>query len=309
MSQLTIVIICRNRIEYACQSIRSALSQTSCKCRVVVSDNSTTDGVRRVVQESFPELEIWTQGGRLSHFEHVARVIDMAPTPWVTIFHDDDELSPQYASRVLNQVMKTPSIGAIACNSRWMTADGEHIANRLMIHHAPEVLMIRKGKDVVGRYLGINSGGIAPFNAYAFNKNALSSLRPSDREARHYGDAVFIAEVAESSGIIWLGEPLVTTRLHSGSITSSCGVRDYKLWLNWVAARFPNQFSQNEIDLYRIPHLFHELEKRKRFSFVAMRYVFLRSPVLILSNGGYLKRLLIKLLKRLRLWPSSNLIA
>ncbi len=309
MSQLTIVIICRNRVEYAYNSIRSALSQEKCRCRVVVSDNSTSDAISRFVRGNFPDLEIWTQGGELSHFEHVARVIDMASTPWVTIFHDDDELSPHYANLVLSQALKTPNIGAIACNSRLMTAGGELLTNRLMVENAQEVLLIHNGADVVRRYLGSISGGIAPFNGYAFNRYSISSLRPSDREARHYGDTVFIAEVAERSGIIWLGEPLVTTRLHSGSITSGCDVRDYKLWLNWVEARFPNQFSRNEIDLYRIPHLLYELEKRKRFSFVAMRYVLYRSPALILSNGEYLKRLLIKLLKRLSLWPSSNPIA
>ncbi len=305
MNQLTIVIMCRNRTEYACQSINSALNQLSRQCRVVVSDNSTSDSIRKLVHAKFPNVELWIQSGELTHFEHVARLIDMTDSPWITIFHDDDELSPEYASRVLSQAAKTPNIGAIAVNSRWLTEGGDFITDRLMVENAPAVLLIQKGVDLIRRYLGSNPGGIAPFSGYAFNKSALFGLRPSDRQARHYGDAVFIAEVAELSGIIWLNDPLVNTRIHAGSITSGCDVRDYKLWLRWVVERFPNQFSRNEIDLYRIPHLFHELEKRRRFSSVAMRYLCLRSPILILLNSGYRKRILIKLLKRIGFWHSS----
>jgi len=299
LNELTIVILCRNRTEYACQSINSALNQSSSNCRVVVSDNSTSDSIRKLVRAKFPNVELWIQSGDLTHFEHVARVIDMTESNWITIFHDDDELLPNYACEVLSQAAKTPNIGAIAVNSRWITEDGKLVADRLMVENAPAVLHIQNGKDLIRRYLGSQPGGIAPFNGYAFNRISLSGLRPSDIEARHYGDAVFIAEIAELSGIVWIGEPLVNTRIHSGSITSGCDVRDYKLWLRWVAKRFPNNFTRNEIDLYRIPHLFHELQKRKRFSIVAMRYLFLRSPVLMLLNTGYRKRILIKLLKRM----------
>lgn len=296
---LTIVLLCRNRPGLAEETIRSILKQNSKAYQLVVSDNSTNFDMQELMRQKFPDVIYKRWGGHLSHFQHVTQAISLTQTRFLTIFHDDDHMEPDYATAIIDAFKVHSTAGAIACNSYVMNAQGVRQNGRLMFSQESKVHTFCNGREIVLRYLDIDQGGIAPFNCYAYNLPVIRGLSPDEGASRHYTDTVFIAEVADRAPVIWLNTPYVTTRIHPHNISHACGARDYKLFIQWVRGRFGNAISEAELDLYRIPHLFYELEKRKRMSTVALRYLALRSPRLIITSANYRHRLARKILRKL----------
>lgn len=298
---LTIALLCRNRPELAREAIDSILAQTSNAYHLLLSDNSTNDAMRGLWETQYPGIAYIHWGGHLSHFQHVAQIISRTQTPYLTIFHDDDRMMPDYVTAILHAFGHHPQAAAIAANSLVMDAAGSLVPGKVMVDVGQQNTIFNNGQEIVLRYLDIDLGGIVPFNAYAYNLSILQGLTPDETLSRHYTDTVFLAQVANCGPVIWLAQPHIITRVHPNNISHACGTRDYKLFIQWVRQQFGTRISRQQIDLYRIPHLFHELEKRRRMPKAALWYLARSSPRLLAFSKNYRQRFIRKAWQKLNL--------
>jgi glycosyltransferase involved in cell wall biosynthesis len=121
---LQLLVLCRNRPDFARQAIQSAMRQTVNRFEIVISDNSTDSSMESLVRSEFPDLEYRRRTNDLSAFDHLNRCLIEATADYVCLFHDDDLLSPRYVECVLDAIGQYPDAAAISTNA-WIAEDGK----------------------------------------------------------------------------------------------------------------------------------------------------------------------------------------
>jgi glycosyltransferase involved in cell wall biosynthesis len=99
---ITIAITVYNRRDYICQAIRSALNQTV-PVRVIVVEDCGPDGTLRdlVLNEFGGQIEYFRNQTNRGLFDNWNACIEYCQTPWLSICHDDDYLSPGFVEAII----------------------------------------------------------------------------------------------------------------------------------------------------------------------------------------------------------------
>lgn len=106
---ITIVIPTLNRQVLLKRALESALRQTS-PCKVLVSDNGSTDGTREYLSTlEHPLLAKRRIGRTVSHQQHAALLQDWVDTEWAVFLSDDDWLEPGFIEAIAHAREDHPS--------------------------------------------------------------------------------------------------------------------------------------------------------------------------------------------------------
>ena len=124
-NNLTIVLACHNRPKKAVKAIHSILRQTDSNFNFLVSDNSTNNELQEILITDFPSVEtIFWNPGYSSFFDHFNKIVSLIKTKYITIFHDDDALEPDYVKRILEEFRALPNAAAIGTNATYAHLSG-----------------------------------------------------------------------------------------------------------------------------------------------------------------------------------------
>jgi glycosyltransferase involved in cell wall biosynthesis len=210
---LQLFILCCNRPDFARQAIRSAVDQTCHRFQIVISDNSTDTSVESLVRSEFPRLDYRRRERHLRVLEHLNQCVSEASADYVCLFHDDDVLAPRFVERVLDWVAKYPKAAAVGVNA-WLAEEGK--PPELSFKALGKAHTIEGAKQLAARYYSRHQLGIAPFPGYIYSVARIADLR-FDESAGKYSDVAWLLRVAGRGEIVWIAEPLMTYRLHSGN--------------------------------------------------------------------------------------------
>jgi len=116
---LTIYIATHNRGAYLEETLESLRAQTLQGFRWIVGDNASTD-------DTPARLEKWAQRGvricrsetLLAPWRNIRRGADLAETPWVVLFHDDDLLHPRFVEQVARVLSADPEAALVSAGFR-----------------------------------------------------------------------------------------------------------------------------------------------------------------------------------------------
>ena len=208
---LQVFILCFNRPDFARQAIRSATLQTTDRFQIVISDNSTNDAVRAMVQADYPALEYRCRTNHLGVLDHLNQCLDEATADYVCLFHDDDLLSPLFVQRVLETTGQFPHAAAIGVNG-WIVEAGR--AARLSFDTLGKTHFVRDAGQLAAHYFSRAQLGIAPFPGYVYSMARIGDLR-FDSAGGKYSDVSWLLRVVAKGGMAWIVEPLMTYRLHA----------------------------------------------------------------------------------------------
>lgn len=96
---LDIYLLTHNRPAQAIEAIKSVLSQADSRFRLVVSDNSDNDDLRRLIEDT-KSLAYIKRPAALSGIDHgnlvLSEISNGASDSYFTLFHDDDLMLPNY---------------------------------------------------------------------------------------------------------------------------------------------------------------------------------------------------------------------
>src|SRR5438270_364445 len=110
--QITIAVTVFNRRDYVLQAIESALTQTSAVNVIVVKDCGPDQGLKQFVQDRFgPGIHYHRNPQRRGLFDNWNACVELCKTPWLSILHDDDFLSPRFIAAMLDLAEKAPGRG------------------------------------------------------------------------------------------------------------------------------------------------------------------------------------------------------
>lgn len=269
VTKLQFFILSRDRAELLDQTLASVVPNLTADVQLIVSDNSETDAVSKLLATKYPQLDCVRRNPTLPALAHFEAVIEECSSEYVVIFHDDDLLLPNYLPRLLSALKADPSLSAVACNAYVMKEQEK--TNQAFMAKFSEAVCIQSASELLDYYFSIGRARAAPFPSYMYRASSLKGCALRREQGGKYSDVSFLLEVLWKGNILWLPEPLMFYRIHGAndSATEKVGqrmsllryvyrhqylsrksrvVQDYrfKYWLSWfrssIAGKSPWRF-------------------------------------------------------------------
>jgi glycosyltransferase involved in cell wall biosynthesis len=109
---ITVAVTVFNRRQFLKQAIRSALEQTAPVRVIVVEDCGPDAGLEAFVRDEFgSRIEYFRNPRRRGLFDNWNACIEYCRTPWLSILHDDDYLTPVFAEALTSLHQRAPGCG------------------------------------------------------------------------------------------------------------------------------------------------------------------------------------------------------
>ncbi|MFD5317507.1 glycosyltransferase family 2 protein [Streptomyces sp. NPDC127098] len=180
-SALTVVIATRDRCDRLAGTLRR-LGELPENPLILVVDNASTDGTRRMLAERFPT--VWTLGlpanrGALARNEGVAA----APGPYVAFSDDDSWWEPGSLARAVELLDADPRVGLVAAHTRVAPDGAPDPLNELLAGSplpglaglpGPSVLGFLGCAAVVRRSAFLAAGGFHPLLFFGAEETLLA---------------------------------------------------------------------------------------------------------------------------------------
>jgi len=301
--KLTIILLCRNRTEYALTALKSILDQNNSSLKIIISDNSTNKIFMSLVAERYPNVRYKSWFPGINQIEHMQEAIKLVETPYFTMFHDDDIMETDYSTAILEQFRLNPTAVAVATNGITIRPDGTQITKNKIgsqynFRKIEDLIEFTNQSDFLRQYLSGDCGGAAAFCSYAYNNELIGDIRPEPSIAGNFFDTVFLTKLIRRGPIIWLNRPLVRVRVHHETVSSLSNL-DYKIFVNYVRKTFCT-IKERDIVEYRLLRLFALLAKKnKPIPLPALKYFIVNFPSLAYHSDSFRKRFARKILTKL----------
>jgi glycosyltransferase involved in cell wall biosynthesis len=211
--KLTIFIHCHNRPAYARRTIESVLCQTNRDFHLVISDNSSNDELRNLVQAEFPNLDYRRRSPSLSALDHFNKNISEANTEFLCLFHDDDLMEPGYVEAMLKTIAHLPDAVAYSCNAKIIDDKGSTIGRSFEAKDA--FIVIENPRALAGRYFSRYPNGFAPFPAYIYRSDIAKKIPINSQKGGKYSDVAWLIDISKCGTIVWNSEQLLRYRIHA----------------------------------------------------------------------------------------------
>lgn len=208
-----IYILCRDRLNYAREAIRSAVEQDIDDVEIIVSDNSDDDAVGEMIAAEFPGVTYIRRSPVLNALSHFRTVIEESGAEYVVLFHDDDVLDPGYVRTMRAALDAQPDIVAVGCNAKVLrdTTPTNHLFMMALAHN----VVLTTAEQLLDFYLRFNKHRAAPFPGYMYRQTAIEGLYLDSRDGGKHADVTFLMKLIERGNFLWLAKPLMQYRMHS----------------------------------------------------------------------------------------------
>lgn len=211
-----IFILCRDRLEFAREAIRSAIEQDVSNIEVIVSDNSEHDTVGEMIKAEFPEVVYIRRYPALSSTSHFCKVLNESNADYIVLFHDDDILAPGYVRAMRAAFEVNPSVIAVGCNAN-ILRNTTLTTNLFMGQSLSDDIFLTSVEEMLDSYLSFNKYRAAPFPGYMYRRAAIEGLYLNDNNGGKHADVTFLIDIIKRGHFLWLVQPLMQYRMHDAN--------------------------------------------------------------------------------------------
>lgn len=213
--KIQVFVLAHNRPILLRETLLSILDQDERDFGLIVSDNSTNDEVRELIEREFAEkLTYRRRTPPLSPIAHFQAVLDEANGEYTVLFHDDDLMLPSFVRELKDFLDQNPSFSAVAPNAYLRTNDT--LSTQIFYPKAGDVIEVRSGEDMACRYLDLSQFRM-PFPGYMYRTSMIRRIKMDYAEGGKHSDVSFLTKVANAAPVAWLGRPLFEYRIHGGN--------------------------------------------------------------------------------------------
>lgn len=209
---LVIWLLTHNRSLQAIEAINSILAQDDRRFHLVVSDNSTTDELRHLINNC-SDVTYLKRPKVLTAIEHTNLVLSEIQSEFFMLFHDDDLMLPNCVSSFWKAQELFPSAASFGGNAH---LEKNHKYLGLSFQIAGTYYGPISSNILMSRYFSRHQLGIAPLPSYIYNKRVLQDLRFNPSGGK-YSDVEWLSECAAKGPMIWISEPIMVYRLHDSN--------------------------------------------------------------------------------------------
>ena len=226
---LEIFILTHNRAEMLRHAITSCLEQSIKDLSITILDNASTDHTREVVA-SFQgsNIHYLPTKENIGGLGNIQRCQHLCSKKYVMIFHDDDQLHPEYIERAYARLHKNQDANIIVSNAKAIPA---RTAPDYSEKQNNPVLKLDKIHFSAALYV---RNKIA-FCSAIYRKEALQSLHFEDLKTRFgkWGDRPIMIEAVGSGSAILMTDAYVYSGRHDMQDTHFKETQPpHTLWLN-----------------------------------------------------------------------------
>lgn len=209
MKDLTVFVLTHNRGEMLIETIDSILCQTCHDFQFVVSDNSSNDETKKILEERnlIDRFIYRKRDHEYSSLDHFNICLSEVNTNYFILFHDDDVMMPNMIELLYNEAISN-SFVAIGTNSYFIR---NHKYSKCKSLHNQKKNMILDKKLMVQQYC---KGTIVPFPSYIYNKSMVDELKFQD-DVGKYSDVTWLLRLCDKGNVLWLSHPLMYYRIHN----------------------------------------------------------------------------------------------
>jgi glycosyltransferase involved in cell wall biosynthesis len=213
--RVTVSIPTHNRARFLRESIASALAQTLTEIEVIVSDNASADETPDVVASfSDPRLRYERLERNIGLHGNLSRALHLGSAPYVTILQDDDLMLPENLERKVAALEAHPQAVLAHAPFRFIDDTGKVLSEAVDWWKSPAD--VENGPDFVRGQLA--RGVRADMTSWLLRRSALAGERfdEVDGLAADFG---FLLRLAMQGDVVYVRQPLTSTRRHGGSLS------------------------------------------------------------------------------------------
>lgn len=224
---IEIILLCRNRSEYADEALKSLCNIDYPNLKITISDNSTLPLFQNSkFLNKFPNknLKYIYRGGNLSAGDHMILAAQESECEFLCLFHDDDIALPNFISDRIH-FFDDPAVIAIGTNAYEMLGDSKK--NNLLLKVRKKITRIDSPINLLIEYFSITKGSVPPFPGYIYRREiAINMIELLKSPAGKYSDSVFLAELANHGELIWSSNPTMYYRRHLNNDSNFESLKD-----------------------------------------------------------------------------------
>jgi glycosyltransferase involved in cell wall biosynthesis len=221
-ADVTVGIPTFNRAHLLHRAIESVLAQTYPHFTLIVSDNASEDETAEVVHSFVDERVRYRPLDRnIGRVANTNRVIDLAPSEFIVLLGDDDQLCPDHLSRTVEVLKRRPAVGFVHTGFSVVDGSDRTLSVVRLPGHGSNRVAIESGARFLERSM-ISSSNVC-FSSTVFRKAALVSgggLRADDGIV---DDFPLLLRIAAGWDRAYIGTPLAVMRAHDDASSSSLG--------------------------------------------------------------------------------------
>jgi glycosyltransferase involved in cell wall biosynthesis len=263
MSKTTLIITTRDRPDYLKRAVGSALNQTRPFDKIIISDNSSSLAVKHKNKSLLTPY--------LNQNKNLMRLI---PTPvdfpsdnhtkyiqdnyienggFCVLFHDDDELLPNYHETAIAAIKSNSEIIAVGCNALKLR-DSVSVSGTIM-GHKKGLKIIQTKRELLTYYMEIGPTSPPPLCGYFFRATVLKSIPFTSTVGGKYSDVVALSEATVFGKIIWVYEPLLRYRTHISQNSRRVSTLDFRSLFNYMLNEGGFVLGSIQVESYRFKHM------------------------------------------------------
>lgn len=304
-ASLTIYVLSRDRPDMLRAALDSILAQIDPHFELIVSDNSLGDAVERMMCADYPAIHYVRRAPPLEALTHFKAILQACSSDYVTLFHDDDIMEPDYVQRMRAALDMNARVGAVGCNA-WVLRDDQPTRQTVMGRISAPVL-ITSGEALARPYIGIRGARPAPFPSYMYRREAVSGLFLDAASGGKYADVAFLMKVQQRLPILWLPNILMSYRIHASNDSGAVDpVQQMRLARyicnNTCIARHDRAMEEFRFLAYLSWWRSRRRGQgpRRRTHRIILKYLLLKGPKLLLTSGEAWRRALARIAPALR---------
>ena len=205
MSLVTTIIPTYNRAELLPRALRSVVGQSRPPDEVIVVDDGSTDGTRRLVEEEFPDVAYVYQENRgVSAARN--RGIAGARGEWIALLDSDDEWLPRKLEKQLQALARSSHQPPAAEEPRYRICHTDEIWIRRGRRVNPREKHAKAGGDVFERCLPLCA--ISP-SSVLIHRDLFAELGAFDESLPVCEDYDLWLRLSAAHPVLYVDEPLI----------------------------------------------------------------------------------------------------
>jgi len=255
MKKIQVYLTTYNRPHLVEKAIDSILNQSFNSYELIISDNSTNDYTKTIVEKKYFDKVRYIH--RIptdpDHFNTILKDVD---SEYFMIFHDDDVMHSSMLDTLYRKIIARREVIAIGSNAR-VVKNGK-LKRSLFCEHLKKDIEIENRNQMVQAYF---KTGIVPLPSYLYRVEVAHKLRFNFSHGGKHCDAAFIIDLLNLGPVIFCACPLMDFYIHSGQDSFNNAFRDRIKLVNYIT----NTTSYNRRDKifkeFRMRNLYAELKK------------------------------------------------
>lgn len=295
---IQVFVLTYNRPRMVVNTIKSILAQTYSELQIVVSDNSTNDETKMLIQEKFndnPRIIYRKRFPSIPPIDHFNKVLSEVSAEYFMLFHDDDTMHPQMLQVLYEQIVDDETVAAVGANAK-VIQQGK--SKKLFRKKNADSTYIDNRSELVEHYFGQH--GCVPFPSYIYRRDKLDGVHMEIEKGGKYCDVSFLMSVCDRGKIIWLNAPLMDYYIHKGQDSKSDVFSDRLKLIGHITSTTKFRSTDKIIKAFRLINIYGELKNQiqagRRVSlgriFKAAWISFFTSPTKALPRMMYLSVLI-----------------